>query len=1389
MNWIKFNTHGESNNHAFEVMCNTLFESWCKKEYGEALIQVTFINGAGGDGGVEAFARLKDDEIIGIQSKWFPDRIENSQIKQIRDSFETALKVRPNIKKYIVCIPRDLTSKKIVRGGKISRNTELDRWSNIIEEIKSKYLDVEIVLWDETRIQHELTQAENTGIYKFWFETTLIFNNQIETSFSKAQSSWAKSKYIPEVYSFGYIHDKLEYFLGSISLNKRRYAEVTKFYERLVKLKQAYIDLLSLNIESFNNDFKEKIESDIQTIDKWIVVFSSIKQMTLTGSSICFEESKIELKCNYWDIKNNDSRFGKYFHFNAIEVLVDNIEEDFYHLHLLINDYKENYLIILGNQGTGKTAGIVAEGVHLLEEKIHLPILINAKDFSEGDTWTKIICNSIGLSNEWNERELLAALQMSALLKHDVDSDFGINAQCVICVDGIDEAKSWDFWKSKIDEVRAYKEDFPRIKFVFLSRPYVFHEEYKSYGFSNLISLPTNGDSSIELLCEKYFLHYGVNIGNHTWIKNYLRTPDAVRLFCDLYRQRDITGLTKNTLVITNLYKKKIEELDKGFKVYKQSAPLGLLKAALLEIADLFIQKGDITYSEIVDSVSKQVKPSLEQILDYLNQEGFLYTYTKDNDVFEAPQIFYSWGKQAALEYLIAQKIYKKLRCREVTSIEYTEGIYQKLSLIAIEEGHLLSEYQEINLSNNELYNSILYALANCSLEVAYRYRKYTKDLMSYSVECFRDIINKVIIPVANIDGHPLGSQLLDEILQSFQSPAERDIWWSIPAYLNNNDKAEWKSNIEINFDILKLDSNDNYLSKPLLIVWTLTNVNNELRQESRRKLFSWALDNYMDFYKLFCKCININDFQVIEELFSIAYGLALVHNVPSDYLKEFSEWILYNVFSNEGLHRYENILIRYYAQAIVKRAIKEGVSKDSNINIITPKYNYEPDRLELFEDAINSERMGGYNAIDYDLSRYVLCDKMEHFFKGWSTSTPDTNQALEDFKDKYQSLFKPNEFKYDGFIIAAAYHFLLSQGWSPDIFYSHIDKDKLGIDLLIRSTYGDASHGARSRIMTVTEKNVWLARHKIEAVLLNQLPYYIDASGCRFIDDYSEIESFNNPYQEYIIALNQDKDFPYINIDLIANIHNENLNLINIIDWIKEDYTPDFNKWFEITPTDIMIGMFANVQTESSGVSEAVWISSGIIKDKEFDILKNYLSSDTEIKFVLNNVMDFHAYQTCDCYCSPIEACFLHSDKELENRVIVNFDGVELEVRKLISECTMRYESKGDYSFMIPTIFLRELCKIDYNDGFNYFDKSGNILAKYYDNNEIWSNSQKYLVVNKDSFINGLDESTFKHFWLFRVHRTMSAKARERFEDVWEEKNSTFFVWKDDTGYHHLPI
>ena len=139
MNWQHFQTYNEAPTRAFESMCNQLFELWCKKTYPDSLKTVTIVNGSGGDGGVESFASIKDGTIIGVQAKWFLNSISAGQFGQIKDSIKTALRVRPSIKQYIVCIPRDLSSDRIGKGNKVIKDTELNRWEQLKNKLEDDY--------------------------------------------------------------------------------------------------------------------------------------------------------------------------------------------------------------------------------------------------------------------------------------------------------------------------------------------------------------------------------------------------------------------------------------------------------------------------------------------------------------------------------------------------------------------------------------------------------------------------------------------------------------------------------------------------------------------------------------------------------------------------------------------------------------------------------------------------------------------------------------------------------------------------------------------------------------------------------------------------------------------------------------------------------------------------------------------------------------------------------------------------------------------------------------------------------------------------------------------------------------------------------------------------
>lgn len=175
MNWKKFNTFGESKEKAFEIFSNQIFKVYCQNTYKEKMKRFVPINGAGGDGGIEAYAELSNGNIIAIQSKCFFDAIGSSEISQIRNSINTANKVRNNIQKYIVSIPRDLANKK--DGGKVFERKKIEDLFN-----EFKYTNIEFELWGEFELSdYIIKNTELVGVHKFWFNNTEIdFSNIIE---------------------------------------------------------------------------------------------------------------------------------------------------------------------------------------------------------------------------------------------------------------------------------------------------------------------------------------------------------------------------------------------------------------------------------------------------------------------------------------------------------------------------------------------------------------------------------------------------------------------------------------------------------------------------------------------------------------------------------------------------------------------------------------------------------------------------------------------------------------------------------------------------------------------------------------------------------------------------------------------------------------------------------------------------------------------------------------------------------------------------------------------------------------------------------------------------------------------------------------------------------
>lgn len=414
MNWNRLQTYGLSSEKSFEMLCNQLFESWCKETYLDKLFSFVVVNGAGGDGGVESYAVLSDSSIVGLQAKWFLTSMESAQIVQIRNSLRTAKNNRPKIKKYIVCIPRDLAS-KTGRGD----NTESNRWENLVASMKAEFPDVSIDLWNDTRITSELQKVNAAGIHKFWFEKSEIDRERFSYVFEKAKVSWLSAKYVPDLDITGLITKALKRFVGDYDYREPLIKQFSTIADLCKKFELAASNLISVysstspEISSILSEPIEKfkgVESACTEIHNWLSNEFAKRPV--------YEESSFFIPVDSIIKKLQDSKLSFSYHFHLYEVTkaLNKLSEiDYVELLDSLKQQLNNQCVLfLGNPGTGKTHGVSSFVEYLLKQQYHLPIIIQARSIPDNYTWKDIITTTLGLSASWNEDELWQALNSAA---------------------------------------------------------------------------------------------------------------------------------------------------------------------------------------------------------------------------------------------------------------------------------------------------------------------------------------------------------------------------------------------------------------------------------------------------------------------------------------------------------------------------------------------------------------------------------------------------------------------------------------------------------------------------------------------------------------------------------------------------------------------------------------------------------------------------------------------------------------------------------------------------------------------------------------------------------------------------------------------------------------
>lgn len=1412
MNWTSFQTYKDAPAKAFEILCNQLFENWCKEEYSTELVSFQVVNGAGGDGGVESYAVLSGGKTIGLQAKWFPDSIGSNQIGQIKNSIETALKIRPQISRYIVCIPRDLAS-LTAKGS----NTEDKRWKDMRSSILTAYPNLEIELWNETRLTQELQKDCSSGIFKFWFERAEISDESVKFSFDKSKKSWLSAKYVPELNTFGKIHRYISTYLGNIDqwqkLSKS-FSEISTLCDDFCTASDELIDVCGESdpyVMAVLQKSKFQIQAmqhEAQKIQSWLGDLSPV--------NFEFDEPAFQVNFNgiKMQLRESKEEYAHYFHFAAVIKVLQLFEK--IQIRSILNQIKFakdcRSIIFLGEPGTGKTHGISAETERLLDEGYHIPILIQARDVSATASWKDVLISTLGLSDVWSEEDIWQGLSSLANRKriHALDAVDHVTVvpKVIIIVDGIDESSLHDKWIERVQETSAIVQSYPLLRFCFMSRPYVFRG--KDTGAKE-INIDVNGDVPAYKLFDSYIKAYHVNVSCAGWVKYALTTPLALKLFCELNEGKSITYHSGADVSIAALLKEKISMLEKEY--CKQSPNITIadqyIYKAILQLTNLFSQKSRLERNQTVDIIAQTLSIDTVQskrLLEYLANYGVLRLYCEHQSGLLALDVyFYYPGIQGYFDYASALVLIDKYTTPQNIDFDSCKNIphdaYYILAIISAQNfSYLITKNTSINGVVSKAFKKDLtfFALRHMKSSDAEQYKQGLLKLMGLNRDTLLTITNNIVLPLSRESQHPLGVLLLNEFLLGFEQPAQRDILWSMPSGLRGSEKEKWYSSAQlaIGNEAYDLTDTDTAEGLPVVYAWALSSVDNAQRKMCRTALLQWALRVPGEFYALFLKFSSINDPQIKSDLYSILMSL-LFEIEDLELLQSATGWLMENILGADKIEKNRDIAIRHYATSIVQKAQSLGVIDSETAMMYLPPFKLTSNCIALSAEALAGTYMGGYKGITYDLGRYVLIDHITHVF-------PDHGQEVAQQYERLIESISANRPEFTGIsssqlILSAAYEFIITCGWNEKEFLNYNTKEKnvYGADVAISRSYSPQTHGSQSPVMTVCEKYVWQARNYISGFLADNL-MYVDDDGASHVCDYGLLDDFLIPALE-IGQINPEsmKDLypwhiPEKDSVIISGKPNSQDDVVTAIrtapnitwgEWVQIDNS---SHQYPVDEDKLIVLTGFSCFESSSGMETNLYINTVLISEKDLDSFIDAMSKTTGMSNSVINPLDWKGNVQAECYITPKEICWMPWKKRYDSWNVDEFP--TMKINSAVDQCTYNFLEYGDVGYDLPAAPIRDFLKITNTNGYEFYGENKQIKAINVFAGENWRTQQSQLLTNH-SLLEVVRTGGKVLVWIMREQRLVNAKARERFGDFYEEKDYSYIGFYKDGKFVVIQI
>lgn len=1350
LRWEDIRTFNNSQNNAFEeLICQLARDESVEKK-------IDFRRVAAPDGGVEAYCVLDDGTEYGWQAKYFFS-MGDSQWKQLKESFEAALKTHPALTKYYICIPMDRQDPR-----RKDQEWFMDKWNKKVDEwtqyAKSLGRNISIEYWGSHELTYRLSQKSNAGRLRFWFSREELsdswFRDQIETSIYNLGK-----RYTPELNIELDIAKNFDAIIRNEKFYNLTHNYFHEFIEKINKLLKNHLHLYN---EEESEPFRlciENIKECFYSVEKELGVIDVVSlNKNLNNISDYVSKFENELRSN--NKKNSPQQHRINESWDAISSFSDFINGP------ILKLANNPVLLLSGDAGMGKSHLLADIANNQIKNGAACVLLLGQHFVSEESPWTQILGNILRFDGK--EDELLGALSARAEAQGE---------RILFIIDAINEGKGRYFWPDHLTGLINKLSKYPWVGLVLsIRRSYeklITPEDF--FDEERITRVIQPGFERIEYhACNMFFSQYGIEQPGIPMLHPEFSNPLFLKLFCEGLQRSGLSRIPKGYTGISNIIAFFVKSIES-----KLSAPSAFDYPENTKLIDRTINKliefkinNDASYipydaafelgDEIIGKYSNQ-----RRFIDALISEGVLskniYWISKDSYEEGVYLAYERFEDHLTASYLINEKIDK---VGDVLSFVFKEqgALYKYVSSSYLYQGIV----ESFSIQMPERFGKELYELLDDNIkEQSGIIKSFVSSLIWRKPENIEEktsqYINKVVLPsnegfdafiqmiytVSSDPEHIYNADRLHGFLIKYPMP-DRDRIWTV--YLHTSDYGI--STMQRLIDWAGSEGDKYYLSKESRLLsakalsWLFTSTNIRLRYTATKALANLLKNNIQTIISLLDSFKNVNDPYVLERIFAAAYGAVLNSKVLNQ-LDKLSELIVDIIFERDEV--YPNVLVRDYARNIVEYAIYKKVYHMDNMDIIRPPYHtYFPNDFPDDEE-IDSYKYD-YNSIDFQdyywAQNSILNSMTTEYGRGTGGYGDFGRYTFQSALSNWHD-FDPND---------------LSNYACKLIFDKYgYDVEKLG-EFDRNASEGNRNKNKKERI---GKKYQWIALYEVLARIADN--HQQTEPSSRWSDDKKHIW-FQGPWD--IFVRNIDPTIPFYSKKIVkkksfckGKIQYNDWSG-EITDWLKrEKNLPKPEDMISILSNDntqwlLLSGHFSWDEPiplgvdKSSHSSKCLWyqIKSYLVKESEYIPLLERLNTDPSLIYSLPDISDQYNIFSREYYWSPAYEFFDNPYYNTRGWQDVYADrGEDLPFATVLTtgeghrwESGLADDEGGTY--IAPCELMYHGMALNYSENAGeWLDNCGDIVCL---DPSIHYESESSLIVNKEKLQQFLLDNNLKMIW-----------------------------------------